>query len=112
MKIRPEEGLFIGKFTKLTQINCLITRMTHIFWKLLKKNLVEIALTHSSNKKILPKWPYYLIDGIFVFKKINLSTNKSVYKICVEKKTTVKVVADFLENVRFVHTADLIVRFD
>ena len=86
--------------------------MTYIFWKLLKYFLVEIVLTHSCNKKTLPKYPYYLIDDRFVFKTINLSTNKSVYKICVEKKTTIKVVANFLENVKFVHTAYLIIRFD
>ena len=97
----------------MTQISYVITRMTHIFFKFIKiffgsKLPLHIVIT----KKTLPKCPYYLIDGRFVFKKINLSTNKSVYKICVEKKTTIKVVADFLESVRFVHTADLIVRFD
>ena len=75
-----------GKFTRMTQINCVISRMTHIFQKLLEYFLVEIALIHSYNKKkILPKYPYHLVVGRFIFKKINLSSNKSVYKICLEK---------------------------
>ena len=56
---------FKEKFTKMTQINYVIIRVTHIFQKYYNAFLVENTLARSYN----------------IFKKIIMSNNKFVYKI-------------------------------
>ena len=73
------------KFTKITQINYIITRMT--FLKIIRLFfLFEIAFTHSYNKKNITKISLAFNRWqIYFFKNVNLLSNKFVYKICIEK---------------------------
>ena len=68
----------------MTLIDLRITRMTHVFSKLLEYFSVKLALSHSYNKKKnITKVPS--TTDLFFLRK-NLSSNKSIYKIWEEMK--------------------------